>query len=157
MYKFLKVRAGLTPKFKDVETLCSMLDYSMRSASDNKLSSTRTPLSQDITYLTEFRPTVDEFSIQQIRIEKSHLTDNKTGRFLIPQSKSGSILILVEASSETGQFEAGDSVCLDAKVGSVYFIDANTDIYYNVVGTENVVASGRNVLLAYRAYCDIKA
>ena len=35
------VRAGLTPKFKDVETLCSMLDYSMRSAAENKLAGIR--------------------------------------------------------------------------------------------------------------------
>jgi mannose-6-phosphate isomerase len=39
------VRAGLTPKFKDVAVLCDMLDYSMKSSQDNKLTSTRTGLS----------------------------------------------------------------------------------------------------------------
>lgn len=147
------VRAGLTPKFKDVETLCSMLDYSMRSANDNKLASTRTEFSQDKTYLTEFRPTVDEFSIQQIRIEKCHLKDNN--KFILPKSKSGSILILVETGSESGRFETKDN-SLEAKVGLVYFIDANTDVYYNLSNTEEV-GSDKDVLLAYRAYCDIKA
>lgn len=147
------VRAGLTPKFKDVETLCSMLDYTMRSASENKLSSTKTSLSQNKDYLCEFRPTVDEFSIQQVHITNEHLTNNNTS-FLLPKSESGSILIVVEADSDSGSFQAGASN-LQAKVGQVYFIDANVDVYFNV--GSNAHDDSRNILLAYRAYCDIKA
>ncbi len=146
------VRAGLTPKFKDVDTLCSMLDYTMRSADENKLASTRTHLSQDKTYLTEFRPTVDEFSIQQI-----HITgENKETDFLIPKSNSGSILIVIESETAPGYFITGD--CgrqREAKAGLVYFIDANTDIIYKSNGLSNLKSGTR--LLAYRAYCDIKA
>lgn len=145
------VRAGLTPKFKDVDILCSMLDYSMRSSDDNKLSSTRTALSQDKDYLTEFIPTVDEFSIQQIHIEKKHLTEN-SGEFLIPKSKSGSVLIVVEASCDQNSFVVSDLNDLPAKAGLVYFIDANTDVNFKVSQPTN----SNTVLLAYRAYCEIK-
>lgn len=157
------VRAGLTPKFKDVDTLCEMLDYTMRSANDNKLQSTKTEFSKNLSYLSEFRPTVDEFSIQEIRLETTHLEGGNKMKFLIPKSESGSILILVEVNtSESSFFEAKNKkdelLCLNAKVGLVYFIDANTDIYYNVVKVlENKIESEtNNVLLAYRAYCDIK-
>ena len=51
------VRAGLTPKFKDVNVLCQMLDYSMRSIDDNKLSSTKLETSIGKDYLIEYRPT----------------------------------------------------------------------------------------------------
>ena len=128
-----------------------MLDYSMRSSDDNKLSSTRTALSQDKDYLTEFIPTVDEFSIQQIHIEKKHLTEN-SGEFLIPKSKSGSVLIVVEASCDQNSFVVSDLNDLPAKAGLVYFIDANTDVNFKVSQPTN----SNTVLLAYRAYCEIK-
>lgn len=35
------VRAGLTPKFMDVPTLCSMLDYTPKSATANKFTAER--------------------------------------------------------------------------------------------------------------------
>lgn len=149
------VRAGLTPKFKDVETLCSMLDYSMRSASENKLASVRTKLSQDKPYLCEFRPVVDEFSIQQIRIKKEHLVDDKD-TFLIPKCDSGSILIVIETTDDSC-FEIGNTKeIVGAKIGLVYFIDANTDIHFKLKDLK-ATGLGNNVLLAYRAYCDIKS
>lgn len=126
----------------------------MRSSDENKLSSTRTALSQDKDYLTEFIPTVDEFSIQQIHIEKKHLNEN-CGQFLIPQSKSGSVLIVIEASSDQGSFNVKSLKSLPAGKGLVYFIDANTDVTYNISTLEGS-SSSNTVLLAYRAYCEIK-
>ena len=35
------VRAGLTPKFMDVETLCEMLDYTPKNANANKFTAQR--------------------------------------------------------------------------------------------------------------------
>jgi len=150
------VRAGLTPKFKDVETLCSMLDYTMRSANENKLTPIRTAFSQDKPYLAEFRPTVDEFSIQQIKITNDHLNiGSSANKFLLPKSESGSILIVVEQNCEA-KFETDSANGLESCAGLVYFIDANTDVEF-VVGAGMKADTGDSVVLAYRAYCDIKA
>jgi mannose-6-phosphate isomerase len=149
------VRAGLTPKFKDVNVLCEMLDYTMRSSEDNKLEATRTSFSDNLDYLVEFRPSVDEFSVQQIRIMERH-TKNKS-LFLIPKSDSGSILILVEVNISKCHFEISDGSKLDAKAGLVYFIDAAQDINLVMEGHENHQSDESIIILAYRAYCDIKS
>ena len=156
------VRAGLTPKFKDVQILCDMLDYSMRSDADNVLRAHATVLD----YLVEFRPSVDEFSVQQIKIERSHLLasgDNNSGSFLIPKSESGSILIVVEMSSPSAHFSLASTSDehankLSAQAGSVYFIDAQRDVHFNVdKKTARSDATPTTILLSYRAYCDIKS
>lgn len=130
-----------------------MLDYSMRSVNDNKLAPTRTSLSQDRTYLIEFRPTVDEFSIQQIHIKNSDLNMKANNEFLIPKCDSGAILIVIEASGSSVFTSVNGK--LECQVGLVYFINANTDIHF-CVDSNNVSNSSNTVLLAYRAYCDIK-
>ena len=155
------VRAGLTPKFKDVNVLCDMLDYSMRSGQDNKLVSTRTQLSQKNDYLLEFRPSVDEFSVQQIKIEHSHALNNQ--KVLIPKCESGSILIINEISSSIAAksyfscLADTDKTFQQIAAGLVYFIDAMTDVYFIIEfdGQHNNTKEDV-LLLAYRAYSDIK-
>ncbi|KAG5439308.1 hypothetical protein PCK2_000869, partial [Pneumocystis canis] len=67
------VRAGLTPKFKDIETFVSMLTYECSPASAQKM----TPIRFDRTigdgdvYL--FKPPIDEFSVLQIHLKKGHI------------------------------------------------------------------------------------
>lgn len=139
------VRAGLTPKFKDVKVLCEMLDYGMRSIEENKLAFSR--LNE---FIVEFKPTVDEFSVQQIRITNQELKENS--KFLLPKNESGSILILVENGSEESYFELSNGSRLgNLKAGQVYFIDSLQEVYFNAAQSNN-----ESVLLAYRAYCDIK-
>lgn len=133
-----------------------MLDYTMRSANENKLTPIRTAFSQDKPYLAEFRPTVDEFSIQQIKITNDHLNiGSSANKFLLPKSESGSILIVVEQNCEA-KFETDSANGLESCAGLVYFIDANTDVEF-VVGAGMKADTGDSVVLAYRAYCDIKA
>lgn len=57
------VRAGLTPKFKDVETLCSMLTYKMDS-SESKLFS---PTVENENSLL-FAPPVKDFAVAKIKV-----------------------------------------------------------------------------------------
>ena len=151
------IRAGLTHKFRDVDTFCSMLDYSMRSEDETKLHPTRTNLSLDKEYLIEYRPSVDEFSVQQIRIEKKHLKSNS--RFIIPKCASASILLVIELNSANAdhhfEHDNGKRKLL-ARSGHSYFADANTDVYF-VCDSNNVSDDdGDIILLAYRAYCDLK-
>jgi mannose-6-phosphate isomerase len=153
------VRAGLTPKFKDVSVLCEMLDYGMRSAEDNKL----TAIKSQHSHLIAFRPpAVDEFSVQQIRIDKVD-TNLANFKFLIPKCESGSILIITEIESLikfTSYFclDNNERIC-NLAAGLVYFIDAMTDVYFVVeMDSQKAeeISDNHLLLLAYRAYVDIK-
>ena len=59
------VRAGLTPKFKDVATLCDILDYHCRPASDNIFPSKSHPVD---SFVTLYNPPVPEFTVAQISV-----------------------------------------------------------------------------------------
>lgn len=68
------VRAGLTPKLKDVDTLCEMLDYSCRSKEENIF-----PCHQDSNdpYTTIYDPPVPDFAVARIQASESsraHIT-----------------------------------------------------------------------------------
>lgn len=55
------IRAGLTPKFKDIETLCENLTYEM----------TPPPYFQPVIKsngVTEYAPLVNEFAVQRINV-----------------------------------------------------------------------------------------
>lgn len=58
------VRAGLTPKYKDVETLCAMLNYHGEPA----VSKLFKPQNEDGFYQI-FRPPVPDFAIVKIEVE----------------------------------------------------------------------------------------
>lgn len=57
------VRAGLTPKYKDVETLCEMLNYH-GEAPECKLFK---PIKES-TYCQIFRPPVPDFAVAKIEV-----------------------------------------------------------------------------------------
>lgn len=56
------VRAGLTPKYKDVETLCSMLNYNGAPARSKLFK----PVQED-SYSQIFKPPVPDFAIITIQ------------------------------------------------------------------------------------------
>ena len=112
----------------------------MRSAEDNLLNETKT----DKPYLVEFLSDVDEFSIEQIKIE------HDTANLAMSLRDSGSILIVIESSG--GHFEFNGNK-LSVKVGDVFFIDANLEFNF----TPDSKGDADLKLLAYRAYCDIKS
>ena len=59
------VRAGLTPKFKDVRTLCDMLDYRPRTCEDTKLASFTKPTD---TFVQTYNPHVNEFVVDKLSV-----------------------------------------------------------------------------------------
>lgn len=59
------IRAGLTPKFRDVETLCDMLDYTARSKEDNMFKCGRDPSS---LYSEIYDPPVPDFAVRKILV-----------------------------------------------------------------------------------------
>ena len=59
------VRAGLTPKFKDVPTLCSMLNYTCKPAKENLYASRP---DADDPYVTVYNPPVEDFGVNRIQV-----------------------------------------------------------------------------------------
>ncbi|GLV43752.1 Mannose phosphate isomerase [Carabus blaptoides fortunei] len=81
------VRAGLTPKFKDVDTLCNMLTYRMESAGAKLFQSIK---ENDFTEL--YAPPVEDFAVAKIS-----LTGMTSDIELIPRN-SGSIILVTRGS-----------------------------------------------------------
>lgn len=59
------VRAGLTPKYKDVETLCEMLNYQPSTAKENIFPSSEDPVDPCAAV---FNPPVLDFSVTRIQV-----------------------------------------------------------------------------------------
>lgn len=61
------VRAGLTPKFKDVDTLCEMLDYKCGAKEDNIFPCRHDPSD---SYVTIYDPPVPDFAVARIQVSQ---------------------------------------------------------------------------------------
>lgn len=57
------IRAGLTPKLKDVPTLIEIMSFECKSASANKIQ----PFREDV-FTEVFRPPVPEFAVAKITV-----------------------------------------------------------------------------------------
>lgn len=57
------VRAGLTPKYQDVETLVTMLDYGMMSPESRKFEGFKMD-----EYTTLYNPPVPDFAVDMIEV-----------------------------------------------------------------------------------------
>lgn len=61
------VRAGLTPKFVDVDTLCSMLNYKGAPVEEQLFAPVR---EDDFSFI--FRPPVPDFAVVQIQVSRTY-------------------------------------------------------------------------------------
>ena len=62
------VRAGLTPKLKDVDTLLDILEFQPQSPEETKLVPTTT---DDDPWVSIYNPPVDDFSVKKIQVSKT--------------------------------------------------------------------------------------
>ena len=62
------VRAGLTPKLKDVDTLLDILEFQPQSPEETKLVPTTT---DDDPWVSTYNPPVDDFSVKKIQVSKT--------------------------------------------------------------------------------------
>jgi mannose-6-phosphate isomerase len=107
------VRAGLTPKFKDVDVLISMLTYRYGSADSQKM----TPVKMgDHTLL--YDPPIEEFSVALTKME---VNQTETHELL-----AGPSIIIATSGSGTLIGDDGKEHALDE--GYIYFVGANTTL-----------------------------
>ncbi|EGF79869.1 hypothetical protein BATDEDRAFT_33280 [Batrachochytrium dendrobatidis JAM81] len=132
------VRSGLTPKFKDVDTLVSMLTYSYGPADAQILYGEAVPNTQ---FTKLYDPPISEFAVVQVC-----MTRQAQGEVVeMGESVQGPSLAIVTGGK--GRVEAG-SVVLEAPCGSIFFIGAGVSVKY-------VLPNGSNEFVVYRAFCQV--
>lgn len=130
------IRAGLTPKFKDVETLIGMLNYEAHPAS-HKIFEPKIHPTYD--YVKLFVPKVKDFAVAQIQKGPSNAT------FEIDNRKHGSIILVLSGDVELKK-PRGQSISLSE--GSIVFVPA--DHGKKIEFTFKSLGSG-NPFVAYQA------
>lgn len=104
------IRAGLTPKFKDVETLLENLDYTGKNADEKFFQSM--PIGP---YSELFKPPVKDFAVIQVKVPSTVHT------YCIENRAFGSIIIVLKGNASAA-FK-GRSL-FELKEGSIVFVPA---------------------------------
>ncbi|GAB6021171.1 hypothetical protein CHUAL_003801 [Chamberlinius hualienensis] len=122
------VRAGLTPKFIDVQVLCDMLTYEF-GAAESKLFPGAP--GQDI-YTTIYDPPVPDFTLAKTQLPSA------VASYTFPTLDCASILIFIkgQAKSQTG---------LDIVRGTILFVGAG----------ESLEIASSDEILVFRGYCQL--
>ncbi|XP_010288433.1 PREDICTED: mannose-6-phosphate isomerase, partial [Phaethon lepturus] len=111
------VRAGLTPKFIDVLTLCEMLNYTPAPSSSKIFPAAQSQLDPSV-YL--YDPPVPDFAIMPLQIPPS------IKLYLVSAVDSASILLVIQGTAVGTSTAAASEMTL--RRGSVLFISANESI-----------------------------
>ncbi|XP_049269649.1 mannose-6-phosphate isomerase [Rhipicephalus sanguineus] len=119
------VRAGLTPKHKDVETLCAMLTYN-----SVPLSQVRFPAVSTSLETCCFSPPISDFAVNMIKI----MPDTN---FLLKGIDSASILLVIHGEGKIGN--------LKVQKGSILFLVAEKA--HTIVSTSS--------MCLYQAFCPV--
>ncbi|XP_076781715.1 mannose-6-phosphate isomerase isoform X1 [Arvicanthis niloticus] len=128
------VRAGLTPKFIDVQTLCEMLDYTPSPSEDRLFAPTQ---SQDDPYLSIYDPPVPDFTVMKMEVPGS-VTEYK-----VLTLDSASILLMVQGAVTAITPTVHAEIPLQR--GGVLFIGANESVLLKLSVPKD--------LLIFRACC----
>ncbi|XP_026545553.1 mannose-6-phosphate isomerase [Notechis scutatus] len=128
------VRAGLTPKYIDVLTLCEMLNYTPAPAGSKLLPPIPSRLDPCIFL---YDPPIPDFAVMRIEIPSS------LNLYLISAIDSASILLTVQGSAVGTSTAAGSEMIL--RPGTVLFISANESLSLHFNSVEGMVL--------FRAFC----
>jgi mannose-6-phosphate isomerase len=127
------IRAGLTPKFKDVEVLIQMLTYQSKSSTDQLLSGVLcTPTGHSLMY----DPPIEEFSVILTKLDHSNEKERLRG------AEGPSIFIVTKGKGvvRTEKNEDSDPEPIEETVesGNVFFVGANTAFSIEALSEEGV-------------------
>lgn len=137
------VRAGFTPKFKDVDTLVSMLTYSYAPISEQKMDPVDYPyVTMNATAYSSgsaailYDPPIEEFSVVKTDLKK------KGAKATFEQISGPSIFI---CTSGNGKISVGPKV-EEVKPGYVYFVGATAEV---------VLQSEDTDFTTFKAFCEL--
>ncbi|GAV03096.1 hypothetical protein RvY_13576 [Ramazzottius varieornatus] len=125
------VRAGLTPKFRDVETLTELVDYSSGPGEDFKFSLTHD--TEDV-WTSYYLPPVAEFGVARTEIPDANAI------YRLPELGSASIIICISGSARCSIAEE------PIEKGTVWLLPASTEAEIRI--TEGPI-------VIYRAFAQV--
>eukprot|EP00897_Mesotaenium_endlicherianum_P006886 jgi/Mesen1/6225/ME000320S05411 len=132
------VRAGLTPKYRDTDTLCSMLTYKQGLPEILK----GTPLD---ACTSRYTPPFEEFEIFRTSVPVG-------GSYTLPLSTGPSIFTVFKGNGAAAQTYKGSSEFSGLKVGDIFFIPAGAQVQLSAVIEADIEASEQtSPLELYRA------
>jgi len=136
------VRAGLTPKFKDVATLSEMLTYT--TGCPGMIQPT---ISSTSTAHLSFQPPVDEFQVDLYDFSKLPSSSEVVQRISVPSNPGPSIFLVLEGSNITIENDKQPSNNLtNISKGTVLFVPCNTPLHLI-----NNTSNNNNPVLIYQA------
>ncbi|QRV87230.1 mannose-6-phosphate isomerase [Ceratobasidium sp. AG-Ba] len=134
------VRAGLTPKLRDVPTLVSMLTYNSSPADAQRMKPQDFPSdssSEPDSYTTLYDPPIPEFSVL--------LTDIPSSKSASHRPLNGPSIFIVTSGSGTLEFNSGSDKTEIKSEGEVWFVGAGTGVKFT---------AGSTGLVLYRAFVE---
>lgn len=139
------VRAGFTPKFKDIPTLTSMLTYDHQPISSQKMSPQPYPYckfnasahSSDST-ATLYDPPIEEFSVVKTDLK------SKGSKVTFEAVEGPSIVICTEGSGTVSVGPKKEEV----REGWVYFVGATAECVLES-------SDGEKPFVTFKAFCEI--
>lgn len=132
------IRAGLTPKLRDVPNLVATLTYDSSPASKHMVD--YRPFGAETRFSTLYDPPIPEFAVIKIELPVSEVEKH-------PKLEGPSIAIVTEGKGVV-HWSEGEERDLQVGVGDVFFIGAGFEINVHAV-------EGKLVL--YRAFVEDKA
>ncbi|OMJ08636.1 Mannose-6-phosphate isomerase [Smittium culicis] len=134
------VRAGLTPKYRDVDVLVDMLTYQYGPGNDKLTKETQfISNGSPSTYSSLYNPPIEEFSVLKTDLPSPNLSEN------VNLNGGPAIAIIVDGSGSISV--TGSNEYIPATKGNVFFIPNNVQFSFASNSSSN--------LLAYTAFCKI--
>jgi mannose-6-phosphate isomerase len=132
------IRAGFTPKFKDVETLVENLTYSTNDVNEQKLKADKFLRGSGDAIFALYDPPIDEFSVLQIEFKGNGKAESKG-------IDGPSIIICTQGKGQL-KIKGDDESKLEAFEGGVYFVSPGTELEF--------INNSNDSFILYRAYCE---
>jgi mannose-6-phosphate isomerase len=140
------IRAGFTPKFKDVDNLTSCLTYSYAPISEQKMSPTPYPYVQlnGSAYTANssallYDPPIEEFSVVRLELK------GEGARASFEGIEGPSVIICTKGS---GKIKVGNKE-EEIKEGYVFFVGATAEVVVEGKGGEGLVL--------FKAFCELES
>ncbi|KAH3667437.1 hypothetical protein OGAPHI_003086 [Ogataea philodendri] len=131
------IRAGFTPKFKDVDVLVDCLTYSFNPVEEQKLKPAPFPRGSGDAKLNLYDPPIDEFSVLQTAF-------STPGSEKFEGLEGPSLLIVTEGKGKIKL--QGSETALDASTGNIFFIAPKAPV--------ELISESNTPFTSYRAYCE---
>jgi mannose-6-phosphate isomerase len=130
------IRAGLTPKLRDVPNLVATLTYNSSKASKHFVDPQ--PFGAESKFSTLYNPPIPEFAVIRLDVPATGLERH-------PKLRGPSIAIVTEGKGKVQWNAEGQQQTLDIGLGDVFFVGAEMEIS---------VLAGDNNLVVYRAFVE---